>query len=709
MKRLRWLKLVIILALGILTLLTANTKGQNQWATVRGIVTGPSPVANATVALVEASRVAASASIQPLEDLATMTPFKAKSDVSGTYAITVPPGRYFIYVMPDGSDGLHLPGGSASKIALDLPSGQSALVNIELSERPSPQANFVGVTRCLGCHADMKDALATKHFLSLRRPGKTSAIMDLSRLSSLPRGFAGGVVADGNANGANDFEEGRSFLIGSAPDTLRITLGYVDNDRSGTLTNGDYLTASFGGKTYQVWFVYGGSVYGTGRQVFITKLDDAPAPIALSNITTPGSYYVLPFIYIEGSARNRRWQPSYSFSDWISQGAVKSPDATHTVDNQCIGCHATMVGLEGNRQTGFRAKILPDPGGQFDYDNDGAVDNANITCEACHGPGSEHAAQGRGRIANPKNLGPAVSTLLCGRCHLRGQGVGTVDHVPTLYPSSGGDDGVRLPPPLISPAEFFGRGNGEGILPDFGTQAPQTGFLNPMDFAADDTHSWQDRRFGSRHNHSRWFYQDYQDFVRSRMYKNSVRLVNCFDCHDPHRNDTAASKGHQLRHRVTDNVLCLSCHNGEYVRLGGFSDVTRAMVQQLEAGTQDQTVLTTIAADVLRHLKIKTFELVGASMNLSLDLYNPKLERIPVGRCTTCHMTRTITNGSEIVKDNDGFTISGVIPSHTFDIISPLAAKGMAEAGLDPIPNTCVVCHRGGDFVDEPDFRFKPR
>ncbi|MBI3951560.1 MAG: hypothetical protein HY314_14005 [Acidobacteria bacterium] len=709
MKQLMPLKLIIILAFGITALLSVSTKVQNQGVTVSGIVTGPSPVANATIAFVEASRVAASSSIQPLEDLATMTPFKAKSDLTGNYAITLAPGRYFVYVMPDGSDGLHLPGGSASKRALDFPSGQSAVVNIELSERPSPQANYVGVTRCLSCHGDRQGALATKHFFSLRQPGKTSTIMDLSRLSSLPRGFAGGIVADGNDNRASDFEESRSFLIGSAPETLRVTLGYVDNDRSGTLTNGDYLTASFGGKTYQVWVVYGGSVYGNGRQVYITKLNDAQSPIALSDATTLGSYYVLPFMYLEGNLRNRRWQPSYSFGDWISQGVVKSPDPTRTMDNQCIGCHATMVGLEGNRQIGFRAKILPDPDGQFDYDNDGTLDNLNITCEACHGPGSEHAAQGRGHIVNPKNLGPAASTLLCGRCHLRGQGVGLVDEVPTMYPSSGTDDSVRLPPPLIRPAEFFGRVNGEDILPDFGIIAAQTGFLSPMDFAADDEHAWRDRRFGSRHNHSRWFYQDYQDFVRSRMYKNSFRLVNCFDCHDPHRNDTAANKGHQLQRRVTDNVLCLSCHNGEYVRLGGFLNVTPAMVQQLEQGTQDETVLTTIAADVLRHLKIKTFELVGASMNLPLKLYNPKLERIPVGRCTTCHMSRTITNGSEIVKDSDGFTISGVIPSHTFDIVSPLVAKQMAESGLDPIPNSCVVCHRGGDFVEEPDFRFKPK
>jgi predicted CXXCH cytochrome family protein len=708
MKRARLLKLIVILALGILTLLIANTKGQNPGVTIRGTVFGASsPVSNATIALVEASSVAASSSIQPLEDLAATTPFKTRSDVGGNYAITLPPGRYFVYVIPDGSDGLHLPGGSASKIARDLPSGQSALVNIALSERPSPQANYVGTARCLSCHPEMKDALATKHFVGLRQPGKTSAIMDLGRLASLPRGFAGGVVADGNANGVNDFEERRSFLIGTVPDTLRITLGYLDNDRSGTLTNGDILTASFGGTTYQVWFVYGGSLYGNGRQVFITKLDDTQAPIPL-NTTTPGSYYVLPFMYIEGNARNRRWQPSYSFSDWISQGDVKSPNPARTVDNQCIGCHATVAGLEGNRQRGLRAKIIPDPDGQFDYDNDGARDNINLTCETCHGPGSEHASQGRGRIVNPKNLGPAASTLLCGRCHLRGEGVAMVDGVRIAYPSTGSDSELRLPLPWILPSEFFGRANGEGIWPDFGTTALPSGFFNPMDFGTDDEHSWRDRRFGSRHNHSRWFYQDYQDFVRNRMYKNSFRLVNCFDCHDPHRNDTAATKGHQLRHRVTDNALCLGCHNGEYVRLGGFSNVTRAMVQQLEEGTQDQTVLNAIAADVLRHIKIKTFELVGASMNLPLNLYNPRFERIPVGRCTTCHMTRTITNGSEIVKDSDGFTISGVIPSHTFDIVSPLVAKGMAESGLDPIPNSCVVCHRGGDFVDEPDFRFKP-
>ncbi len=72
---------------------------------------------------------------------------------------------------------------------------------------------------------------------------------------------------------------------------------------------------------------------------------------------------------------------------------------------KCGGCHATGVDLD---QNGFK-----EPG---------------VGCEACHGPGSHHAAlpktkifKKRASIVNPDKLTAGVAVQICGSCHNRGK------------------------------------------------------------------------------------------------------------------------------------------------------------------------------------------------------------------------------------------------------------------------------------------------
>jgi hypothetical protein len=119
-----------------------------------------------------------------------------------------------------------------------------------------------------------------------------------------------------------------------------------------------------------------------------------------------------------------------------------------------------------------------------------------------------------------------------------------------------------------------------------------------------------------------------------------------------------------------------------------------------------------IESDVLRHLAVQTFGLVGASMNHPDATYDPRAllpAGLPTGRCTTCHMPKTASSIRWTV-DNSGHLLEGDVRSHVFDIISPQQSKSMAESGQTPVPNSCTPCHRGAITLGEPypDFRFLP-
>lgn len=700
--------------------MAADPVVENGKARVWGRVTGGgSAVGNATVALVRAADVGKSTSIQPVEDLAAVTPYKVKTNADGAYTVEVPSGRYFVYVIPDPIDTKHLPGGEASNRSVDLSAGGTALANTELSERPSPSATWVGTSKCLSCHVGRRGILETRHFNGLRIPGFPSKLLDFSHMKSVPAEpqFTGVGPQDTDGNGVNDFEQGMAVTIKKGKATVDIKLGYVDNDKSGTLTNGDYLTATFGGKTYHIWYIDGaaGEGYENGKQRITTKLDAQGDPIPLSDMKTPGSLYVLPFQLKEYRGADGKihykWDADV-LDNWLDKaGSLRPrPNPTYTYDNKCIGCHAPVAALQGDRNSGFRAVLAPNPAGQADYKGDGSPYNANVTCERCHGPGSDHVAVGKGNIVNPGKLAPAARSMVCGQCHQRGdklgEGRGTVDAVWTMYPSKGKDGDIRFPKTGISfylPAEFYGQPNGDGILPDFGTK-DKTGdaFLNPMNFNTDDTHSWMDKQFGAKLNHSTWMHHDYADHTRNRMYKNEVRLVGCADCHDAHKKENPR----QLRQRVDNNALCLNCHNGDNIKLGEFLTVTQDMVDALERRQATGAMLDTIAGDVMKHIRNFTFKATGLAMDLPVSVYNPESPTMPVGSCISCHMPKVI--GKNMYHyDAEGFLIEGDTRSHTFDIVLPRVSRNMAAAGVPPVPNSCVSCHRGTDKVRFPDFRFK--
>ena len=106
-----------------------------------------------------------------------------------------------------------------------------------------------------------------------------------------------------------------------------------------------------------------------------------------------GKLYIPPIVYNIDSHRWAAW--AEGDPDWDKQPWIIS----------CGGCHATGVNIEKN--------TFVEPG---------------VGCEACHGPGSWHAAlpktavfAKRQTIINPAKLTMGVAVQICGSCHTRGE------------------------------------------------------------------------------------------------------------------------------------------------------------------------------------------------------------------------------------------------------------------------------------------------
>ena len=80
---------------------------------------------------------------------------------------------------------------------------------------------------------------------------------------------------------------------------------------------------------------------------------------------------------------------------WV---AIPADDAK----KNCIACHTTGYDVAS-----------------------GGWKDAGVTCEACHGPGSNHAKSSptdkKATIVNPKTLAPDRQAMICGRCHSHGK------------------------------------------------------------------------------------------------------------------------------------------------------------------------------------------------------------------------------------------------------------------------------------------------
>ncbi|MEW6238561.1 MAG: ammonia-forming cytochrome c nitrite reductase subunit c552 [Candidatus Omnitrophota bacterium] len=203
---------------------------------------------------------------------------------------------------------------------------------------------------------------------------------------------------------------------------------------------------------------------------------------------------------------------SYNLQDWVDQqGNVKPKPETKSEEQNCAGCHQTGVSV-----------VFNDSAKLFEM----AASEENIACEACHGPGADHAATAdKMKIVNPNALiAWQQKTDVCGQCHSRIKSKEIIG-------------GMTL---------SYAYANGRGFIP---------GDLLE-DFANDAGGYWNGGLSKQHH-------QQHQDYVGHGEYMGSAHAragMTCWSCHNPHGSDFE----HDLVKSARDNGLCLQCHAGKF-------------------------------------------------------------------------------------------------------------------------------------------------
>jgi predicted CXXCH cytochrome family protein len=198
------------------------------------------------------------------------------------------------------------------------------------------------------------------------------------------------------------------------------------------------------------------------------------------------TYHVAPIQY---NIATKRWvnyyEDAWEKRDWLVR---------------CGGCHATGVDL---------------PSYTFN--------EPSIGCEACHGPGSRHAALPRGAvferreaIVNPAKMTAGIAVQICGSCHTRGNSKHP-DYKEAGWPV-GYTPGMTLEPIY---ANSYDQADMRRLYPDF----------------------------ASRSHH-----QQYIDWFQS---KHAEQGVTCTSCHSVHRLGIAPTR---FQTREAGSSQCLSCH-----------------------------------------------------------------------------------------------------------------------------------------------------
>jgi hypothetical protein len=246
-------------------------------------------------------------------------------------------------------------------------------------------------------------------------------------------------------------------------------------------------------------------------EIWIPKIEDIKITIGSQwkqrfIVEKDGDLFISPIQY---NADTHRWV-NYHENDWDKRPWLL----------KCGGCHATGVDLEKKTYSELA-----------------------VSCEACHGKGSWHAAlpktavfEKRQTIVNPAKLTMGVAVQICGSCHNRGKAT-----------------------------QHKGAGWPVGYEPGKSLE----GFYKSTSFEAGDVKHVYANEFSKGHH------QQYIDWQQSKHFKEGVTCTSCHYVHQigvpPTRSQTLSAGSKQcfechvqlnrnMAHSIHSFGNCIGCH-----------------------------------------------------------------------------------------------------------------------------------------------------
>jgi len=603
----------------------------------------------------------------------------ATTDATGAFAIDSVVSEFLSVAPPAGST--FLPGDTRHSVR------PGDIVSMTLSGGPESDATFLGTDICLICHSGgLADAwMSSGHYRVIER---SLIEMDPNSFPADPgagtcSGWVDiGVVANIPGEPSTKGLESHDTYIQTCNDSPDLRYEVLFDETGDGAEATDLIVpvyATYGGPGTQAGEIAvlqargeATDIHGAWKQRYMFSIADLgacpttnpegtfdknakPAFIDWDTTQTCEDMLILP---IQFNQRTKEWV-SYHPWEWYEQRRAYS--------KKCSGCHeagVTLTAVDG-LVTEYAAA---------DY---------RIGCEKCHGPGSSHVSNGADPnfIMNPNHMTAQAATEICGACHNRGS-----DPV----------DGAFGFPWRSDVADFDGNFiAGLHNLTWDAVDAPDGYFLEKPG-------NWP-TGFPAKHR------QQYNSFFGSAHMDNPYEKVTCYDCHSPH-----SGKGGPYHFSNTDsagdeydfggngqalmsNARCLSCHATH----GPFNTLTLADVainhtsnggtiavngvDLVPTATEQESALTLIENAVKAHS--------GEAAGMPFAPYQPTESHIPanfdlgdgpVGRCTSCHMTKTAKSATWFY-DDAGRVIAGDNTDHSFKVAE-------IQSGTDQ-PNACGSCH----------------
>ena len=337
------------------------------------------------------------------------------------------------------------------------------------------------------------------------------------------------------------------------------------------------------------------------------------------------------------------WAPGEDAKYGTSDDLIKAPPInTNTIQTMCAGCHLTGWERYEDAATGqFLVRAVNDPGGAMNIDDDPEMDEINIGCENCHGPGSEHVAnRGKARfIVNPKYLSAERSSAVCGRCHDRRQGYGGA---------------------IVGYTQALSR-EGELARPGISRHELITKYTDPIKKGPTMQGPGRENNIWPDDIHSSKPHQQYPDFLKSTMYRNDRLLVTCTDCHDLH-GGTPYSRWLIDDPDDSSSPLCQRCHR----------------------------------VDLLSHMETKLNAKMKGELTRCIDCHMPGTANTGGIAGNFGRMIETPPYANAADEENNAYW-EAPLRSHVFDVPlkTNIGVRGVSPGRAMPIPYTgaCGTCH----------------